>query len=380
MAKHEITIKALNPKTAEAKHIGPEPVWKIQPDTSNRIAKLATAFQWYNYHYGKKDAKEMIANYLDFNNRNRDAKLIRGLADSNIQPTIGWVSRMTLVGLQLTEDEELILQEEITKLLKMKQEIKRVVSEAEVTQQKTTIQDHLRDRVSECAGELEGLFDDFIDSGAKMTADFKPIALIRGMNVAPQMINHISAVWKLRLDEFNEVLEGKDEQLVEGYSHLTKLQLKNCVKFCETVINDCASYVQIKKVERKPRAKRAVSPEKLSSKFKYLKEFADLNLKSEAVSKLVGASEAWLYDIIRRKLIHVMADPHVGTFTVKGSSLVAFDSVTTVQKTLRKPAEQLKAIMSAGKPAARKIFNEINATEIKFSGRGNENLVILKAW
>jgi len=103
-------------------------------------------------------------------------------------------------------------------------------------------------------------------------------------------------------------------------------------------------------------------------------------LKSEAVSKLVGASEAWLYDIIRRKLIHVMADPHVGTFTVKGSSLVAFDSVTTVQKTLRKPAEQLKAIMSAGKPAARKIFNEINATEIKFSGRGNENLVILKAW
>jgi len=380
MAKHEITIKALNPKTAEAKHIGPEPVWKIQPDTSNRISKLATAFQWYNYHYGKKDAKEMIANYLDFNNRNRDAKLIRGLADSNIQPTIGWVSRMTLVGLQLTEDEELILQEEITKLLKMKQEIKRVVSEAEVTQQKTTIQDHLRDRVSECAGELEGLFDDFIDSGAKMTADFKPIALIRGMNVAPQMINHISAVWKLRLDEFNEVLEGKDEQLVEGYSHLTKLQLKNCVKFCETVINDCASYVQIKKVERKPRAKRAVSPEKLSSKFKYLKEFADLNLKSEAVSKLVGASEAFLFDSAKRKLVYVVADSHLGTFTVKGSAIIAFDTAQTVSKTLRKPAEQLKELLKGGKPAMRKFFKDIEATEVKWNGRGNENLVILKAW
>ena len=380
MAKHEITIKALNPKTAEAKHIGPEPVWKIQPDTSNRISKLATAFQWYNYHYGKKDAKEMIANYLDFNNRNRDAKLIRGLADSNIQPTIWWVSRMTLVGLQLTEDEELILQEEITKLLKMKQEIKRVVSEAEVTQQKTTIQDHLRDRVSECAGELEGLFDDFIDSGAKMTADFKPIALIRGMNVAPQMINHISAVWKLRLDEFNEVLEGKDEQLVEGYSHLTKLQLKNCVKFCETVINDCASYVQIKKVERKPRAKRAVSPEKLSSKFKYLKEFADLNLKSEAVSKLVGASEAFLFDSAKRKLVYVVADSHLGTFTVKGSAIIAFDTAQTVSKTLRKPAEQLKELLKGGKPAMRKFFKDIEATEVKWNGRGNENLVILKAW
>jgi hypothetical protein len=72
------------------------------------------------------------------------------------------------------------------------------------------------------------------------------------------------------LTEFTEVLEGEDIDLVEGYSHLSKLQLRNCVKFCETVINDCASYVQLKKVERKPRAKKAVSPERMSSKFKYL--------------------------------------------------------------------------------------------------------------
>jgi hypothetical protein len=213
-----------------------------------------------------------------------------------------------------------------------------------------------------------------------MSADFSPIKLMRGMNISPNMVGTVSAVWELRLAEFNEVLEGQDADLVEGYSHLTKIQLKNCVKFCETVINDCNSYVQIKKVERKPRAKKAISPEKLTRKFKFMREFDELKLKSDPVTKLVGASEAWLYDTAKRKLIHVMADSHIGTFTVKGSAIVGFDALQTVQKTLRKPAEQIKLVMSGGKPAMRKEFGAIKATETKFNGRGNENLIILKAW
>jgi hypothetical protein len=152
------------------------------------------------------------------------------------------------------------------------------------------------------------------------------------------------------------------------------------VKFIEQVIADCGNYVQIKKVERKPRAKKAVSPERLSAKFKYQKDFAELKLTSAAPAQLVNASEAWLYDTKKRKLIHVVADAHIGTFTVKGSAIVGFDVMNTLQKTLRKPADQLKEIASSGKPAARKVFKEIKATETKFNGRGNENLIILKAW
>jgi uncharacterized protein (DUF433 family) len=245
---------------------------------------------------------------------------------------------------------------------------------------KLTIQDHLREKVSECAGELEGMFDDFIQGGAKMSADWKPIAQIRGMNISPNMVGNIADVWKIKLAEFEEVLAGKDADLVEGYSHLSKNQIKQCVKFIEQVIADCSNYVQIKKVERKPRAKKAVSPERLSAKFKYLKEFTELKLTSIAPAQLVNASEAWLYDTKKRKLIHVMADTHIGTFSVKGSAVVGFDTVTTIQKTLRKPAEQLKELLTGGKPAARKVFKDIKATETKFNGRGNENLVILKCW
>ena len=375
-------IKRLNPKGAETKYVGHEPEWNFQPTEENRISSLANAFQWYNYHYGKKDAKEMLCHYLEHNGRKVDAKLMRGIPDSQIRLTPAWVCRMTLVGLVLNEHEQSIVDDQISQMLRVKQEKKREQSEvdADTAVAKLTIQDHLREKVSECCGELEGMFDDFVVAGAKMSADFSPIKLMRGMNISPNMIGTVSAVWELRLQEFNEVLTGEDDQLVEGYSHLSKNQLKQCVKFCETVINDCNSYVQLKKVERKPRAKKAVSPEKLTRKFKFMREFDELKLKSEPVTKLVNASEAWLYDTAKRKLIHVMADSHIGTFTVKGSAIAGFDTLTTVQKTLRKPAESIKAVISGGKPAARKAFGEIKATETKYNGRGNENLIILWAW
>ena len=374
-------IKRLNPKGADTKYVGFEPEWKFQPTSENRLSSFANAFQWYNYHYGKKDAKEMLCHYLEHNGRKADAKTMRGIPDSQIRVTPAWVCRMTLIGLELNEHEQCIIDEQISAMLKAKQEIKKAQSEvdADTAVAKLTIQDHLREKVSECCGELEGMFDDFIVAGAKMSADFSPIKLMRGLNISPNMVGTVSAVWELRMAEFNEVLEGTDPDLVEGYSHLTKNQLKQCVKFCETVINDCNSYVQLKKVERKPRAKKAVSPEKLTRRFKFMKEFEELGLKSESVTKLVGASEAWLYDTAKRKLIHIMADSHIGTFTVKGSAIVGFDALATVQKTLRKPVEQIKLVMGS-KPVARKEFEAIKATETKFTGRGNENLIILKAW
>jgi len=373
-------IKLLNPKSADVKYTGSEPAWKLVLTDGDRTSAMLKSFAWYNYHYSKKDAKDMIAHWLEHNDRSRDAKLIRGIPDSQIRSTTAWVCRMNLIGLALSEHELSVIDSQISDMMRIKQEVVRVVTEEETTQARLTIQDHLRERMSECAGELEGLFDDFLQQGAKLTAEFKPMSHIRGRNVAPQMIGTISAIWKDRLAEFEETVEGRDADLVEAYSHLSKIQLRNCIKFCELVVNDCASYVQIKKVERKPRAKKTISPEKLSSKFKYLKDFAELKLTSVSPASLVNSSEAWLYDTKKRKLIHVLADAHVGSFTIKGTSIVAFDAVNSSQKTLRKPAEQIKSIVSVGKPAARKVYKDIKSTEIRFNGRGNDNLIILRAW
>jgi len=217
-------------------------------------------------------------------------------------------------------------------------------------------------------------------SGAKMTADFKPVVIMRGLNIAPQMVSQISDNWKRKLSEFERVVEGKDAQLVEGYSHLSKIQMRNVIKFCEAVINDCGAYVQIKKVERKPRKVKAVPPEKRAAKFKILAEFAELKLKSLPAASLVDKSEAWLYDTKKRKLIHLVADEYAKAFTVKSNSIIGFSTAETLQKTVRKPQDVVKAMQAAGKPAARKMFKELTTTETAWNARGTENLIILKSW
>ena len=59
--------------------------------------------------------------------------------------------------------------------------------------------------------------------------------------------------------------------------------------------------------------------------------------------------------------------------------ILGFDAAASVQKTLRKPADQIKALLAGGKPVARKYFKDIKATDTKFNGRGTENLIILRA-
>ena len=371
-------IKPLNPRSPDTKYMGLEPAWKIQP-TEERFATMTRAFNWYGYFYGKKDAKEFVAAYLDAHERAKDAKKVRATPDSQVRMTTGWLCRMAMMGLQLDEHEQIKLDNLLTELLAVKEEKAEEVQD-ESAPNKPNIQDRLREKVSECLGELDGQFDEFIAAGAKLNADYKPVSLMRSMNIAPQMVSEIRDVWARKLIEFEEVVKGKDADLVKAYDYMTKTQLKNCVKFCELVLSDCGAYVQIKKVERKPRKVKPVSPEKKAAKFKFQAEFAELKLKSLPAAQLVDKSEAWLYDTKKRKLIHIVADEYTKTFTIKNNAVIGFSTVETLQKTVRKPAETIKALSAAGKPAARKIFKDLTTTETAWNARGTENLVILRSW
>ena len=371
-------VKPLNPRSPDTKYTGLEPTWRVQP-TDDRTSQLSAAFSWYNYFYGKKDAREMLVAYLEHNGRKADVRALKGVPDSAVRLTTAWLCRMSMVGLELTDTETVRLEGYIQEILTAR-EPEVVVVEAAPVAAKPNIQDRLREKVSECAGELDGMFDEFVVNGAKMSADYKPIMVIRGLNVAPQMISDIANLWKHKLSEFETAIEGKDAQAVEGYSNFSKIQMRNIVKFCEAVINDCGAYVQIKKVERKPRKVKSVPPEKRAAKFKVLMDFVELKLKGLPAASLVDKAEAWLYDTKKRKLIHLVADSHTQAFTVKSNSIIGFSTIETMQKTVRKPADVVKAVQAAGKPAARKIYKDLTTTETPFNGRGTENLVVLKAW
>ena len=370
-------LKPMNPRTPDVKYTGSEPEWLAQPTSEARKTALMGAFNWYHYHYGKRDAREILVDWLYWRDDSVRARELGGASDHASMLTVGWLARMHRRGLELQDSEINHILSVVEQHCEAARSVKKVVEHAVAEVQKPNIQDRLRDIMLSAAADLEHQYDDLMGDSVKLTASYKPMAVLRGHNVAPPLVRDIKDIWQARDAELTAVIAGADAQLVEGYNNFTRTQLKTLLKFVHLVLADCDSYVQIKKTERAPRKKKPVSPERLTQRFPYLKEFLELKLKSEPVTKLVNANEAWLYDTKKRKLIHVMADSHVGSFTVKGTAIIGFDAVTTTQKTLRRPEEQLKLVQTAA-AAARKAYKDIKATEVRWSGRGNENLILLR--
>jgi len=374
MAAAQKKKRVLKPRSGETKHVGVEPTWEVdfETDGERRLAVI-DALNWYNYNHDAKESRQCLIEWLEENSRKQDARAIRNLTNDNFILATGWLARMSTRGFELNSHEIEAIESVVT-AAKAEKEKK---TEVEDEKKKPNIQDRLKEIALEAGGDIEGMFDQMIANGVRIDKTHKPIDVLQSHNVVPQQMSLILDHWQEVLSELQTVQSGNDEELAEGYSNYGKIDIRNMIKFAEQVISDCNSYVQLKKSTRTPRKKKPVSPEKRVAKFKYLKEFAELNVKSVAPTKLVDATEAWLYDTKKRKIIHVVPDPMMKTFTVKGSSIVGFDPKASCQKTLRKPKEQLAEFKKCSVPKSRTWFKNIKATEIKFNGRGNENLVLL---
>jgi hypothetical protein len=272
-------------------------------------------------------------------------------------------------------------------LTKLQTEVDRLVAltqpegadEPVIASNRPNVQEIMRERTLEVGGELEGLWDEYLKGAGK--DGIKAIDLLSQRNILPQHVHLLITAWQRKLDEYNEVTAGKDEQLNEAYERFGKIQLRNIVSAIETVIADLNAYVGMKKAGKKPRAKKPVPVEKIVKRLKYLKTFKieKLELTSISPTKLHNCSEAWAYDTKKRKLHHYVADEYIKTLSVKGNTLLGFCTKASEVKTLRKPETQIKEVMGS-KPAARKFFDSIKAVSTTPNGRFNSNMIILRAF
>ena len=76
--------------------------------------------------------------------------------------------------------------------------------------------------------------------------------------------------FKRGLGEFALVVEGKDTQLKEAYSFLTKKQAQKMHDFYKSICDNLSVRIIIAKSNRKPRKKRKKKPEQVIKKLKYL--------------------------------------------------------------------------------------------------------------
>jgi len=242
-----------------------------------------------------------------------------------------------------------------------------------------SIQERLREVALGMTEELETAYESFQnDPEAFDPKAFKVLNVLKGCQAKAAHARIIRDFYARDLAELEELASGKgDEQLREAYSHRSRKQIKAFIAFLTEIQNACTMLMQEAKVNRAPRAKKAVPAEKIVGKLKYMKTNEPLKLVSISPADILGAKELWVYNTKNRKIGRYVAKEY-GDLGVKGTSIINFDENLSIQKTVRKPEEKLKEFKAAGKVALRKFLDDINATDTKMNGRINEETVLLK--
>jgi hypothetical protein len=354
--------------------IGAEPIYTNVEGKSEQSV-LIGAFNWYNYNCSKKEAKEFVLDYLKFVGRSKNEILaIRSVSESKINLQFGWLARMLCLGFVPGDKTKQFVATKYKELLTQANKDLKVSTVVVEDAPKVNIQDRIREKASEEAGEVEGLIDDFVLGGCKNPIDME--SYFRSRNLSSVVMTKICNVFIERAKEIEEVLTSDDPQLKEGYSNFTKPELRRFKDFLDSIVVAANSRASIKPTRKKRKVKEKPAAV-LVSKMNYLKDFAELNLVSVSPEKVIGALQVWTYNT-KTKLLGVYNADNAKGLSVKGSTLQNFNEQTSIGKRLRKPAVTIKELMDAGKVKIKKILPDLSTKESNLTGRMNSDTMILR--
>jgi hypothetical protein len=390
VTKTRITKKQVNEhRTRVAKDLSP--LWDGHEawDENKFLRFFHTAMDYYRLEHSGKDLKPKVINWMSANGYTKEQiKAFKDTKDNRCSTTAGSIAANLLRGMPTIRadfndgrDTAQWLKSEIVKILDEGKNDE-VESAENVEVKSAVLQPSIQERVKEAAFRMTEEIEDALEAFSQDPESFDPKAfkllnLLRGKQVKAAHARIIKDLYKRQYDELVEAGQGKDEQLKEAYGYLGKVNLKKITLFYSEILSACDMLTQEAKVNKKPRAKKPTDKAKVVAKMKYLKQDDKLKLVSVSPQDIIGSQELWIFNTKTRKLgKYVAAEYH--ELGVKGTSLTGFDLNKSVQKTLRKPEEQLKEFKAAGKVQLRKFLDDIKAVDIKLNGRINEETILLK--
>jgi hypothetical protein len=368
------------------------PTWDGQEtwDADKFSRHFRQSMDYYRLEHSGKDLKPKVINWMSANGYTKDQiKAFKDTKDNRCGTTMGAIAANLLRGMppvraDFNEGRSTAqwLGAAISKVIDEgkndENELEDGVVEVKSTVGQPSIQERLREAAIRMTEEIEDALEAFSqDPEAFDPKAFKLLNLLKGKQAKAAHARIIKELYVRQYNELTELQEGKCEQLKEGYSHLSKAQVKKITQFYNEILSACDMLAAEAKVNRAPRKVKTKPAEKIVAKLKFAKTYEPLKLVSISPTDIVGAKELWVFNTKTRKIGRYVATEY-SDLSVKGTSIVNFDEAKSVQKTLRKPEEQLKEFKAAGKVQLRKFLDDIKAVDIKLNGRINEETVLLK--
>ena len=358
-------------------------------DTNQFLRQFHIAMSWYRLESSAKELKPKVIDWMGRQGCTKeDIAAFKKTKDNRCGTTMGAVAACLIKGMPAVRadfnegrDSAIWLLKAINAVIedgKDDRDDSDEVADTKPAVPMISIQERVRESSYKMTDEIEAAIEAFQnDPEAFDPKAFKVLNLLKGHQAKAAHARIIKDFYSRDLAELIEAATTKDEQLKEAYSHLTKVQLKKITAFYQEVVSACDMLGQEAKVNRKPRKTKVVPKDKLVAKLKYRKTDEPLKLVSVNPADIIGAKELWTYNTKSRKLGKYVA-AEFKDLGVKGTTITGFDEYKSVQKTLRKPAEQLKAFKDAGKVQLRKFLDDINAVDTRMNGRINEEILLLK--
>lgn len=345
---------------------GGEPSWK------NGESSLTRALNWYNYHSDTKESKKFTLSYLkEIKAAEQVIETLSKVSDVHFQ-NLGFVCRMKLRGAPMTSSNDKWIENFIETLKEFKDTSSFKVDAEEV--KVVSIQERVADKSREHIGEIEAMIDECLE---RSNFKWDSYTWMQAANVKGAHTKYIIEFFERRIGELNEVLKGKDKDLVEGYSNFTKVQIKEYLNLLKTLCSDAQKIAHNSKLIRAPRKKKAKPVDKIVAKLNYKKDDNGYKLASINPVDIVGCSQLWVFNTKTRKLGVYNSDDD-GGLSVKGSTIINFRQGTSTQKTVRKPEVLLPEVLKAGKISLRKVLPGINSVEQELTGRINDDTILLR--
>ena len=244
-----------------------------------------------------------------------------------------------------------------------------------------TIQDRIREQAVGMSDEIDLAIDSWItDPEAFDPKSFKMVSLLRGKGAKAAQARYIKGFFANGLTELQELASGNaDDQLKEGYKFASRKNVKKLIEFYESIASACEQIAAEAKVMKKPRATKVKPAEDLVKKMKFKLTDDKLGVTSVPAAGLIGAQGAIVYNSKTRKIGLYVAKTSAG-LSVKGTSIVDFTE-KSMQKTLRKPAEQLKDLkLQNTQRRVEAWIGAIKATDTILNGRMNADIMILRVF
>lgn len=254
-------------------------------------------------------------------------------------------------------------------------------AEVESLKPVVSIQERMREQVRDFISKWDGEID-LLQAGTMRIEKFDPHTDIKISNtIKPAHAKIIRDIYAVDYQEAQELVAGKDSELLEGFAHLSTMrQRKAYLAIFDKIITACDTIISEGKAQRKPKARKSVSKDKLVSKLKYKPSDPTLGVSSINPLNIIESNELWVYNTKNRKLMYFVADEHQGPLTVKGTGIDGFCPINSKQKTIRKPEETIKGSDKLSKAKIRKLFDSLTTTDTAVNGRVNEHCIILKAF